>query len=67
MAYDNIPLKFLIVHPTLLIHSNPTGPLSNLIMTKLPTSLLEMSAEVVPPHALLASPMLEADGGPELS
>jgi hypothetical protein len=30
------------------MHSNPLGPLLNLVMTKLPTSLLEVLAEVVP-------------------
>ena len=31
--------KFLIIHPTLLVRSNPAGPLSNLVVTKLPTSI----------------------------
>ncbi len=34
-----ILMEFLVMHPTLLIHSNPTGPLSNLVVTKVPMSI----------------------------
>ena len=39
--YTQLPLltEFLVINPTLLIHSNLTGPLSNLVVTKLPTSI----------------------------
>ncbi len=39
--------EFLVIHPTLLVHANPTGPLSNLVVAELPTIILQVKAEIV--------------------
>ena len=39
--------KFLIIYPTLLVHSNPTGPLLNLVVTKLLTCIFYVKTEII--------------------
>ena len=42
-----ILMKFLIIHPTLHVHSNPTGPLSNLVLTEVPTNIFYVKTEII--------------------
>ena len=39
--------EFVVIHPTLLVHANPRGPLSNLVVAELPTRILQVKAEIV--------------------